>query len=280
MYERFTVVVQTPEVKGSIENYLLEKMNSYIAQFSTILDNIENKFPERMDSIEDRVCSIYGTVRDSFIQNKTAMQNEFELDLSTEQQNKLRERRLKLGAQQFEIRKRLYVAKRKTPIHECFINAEDMQGRLDEAQAELDEKTESVASILNSSDFQARLKSVDTLKTSIGFNVMFLMATLMEASRPREGFEDVPSYADMQLPFSMTSVTDAQKSYVDSIRQAQIVIKTIQNIPQLNGSIDSDYTTQNNLWNAIERKKQELQNKSEPEQKEEIEKYKAKNDIK
>jgi hypothetical protein len=273
MYERFVVVVQTPEVKERIDDYLLKTMNSYIDQLTTILDNIENKFPERMDSIEDKVCSIYQTVKDTFINSKNVMQNEFELDLPDEIKRTLSARRLKLGAQQFEVRKQLHVAQTKIPLHECF---EDKSAMLDSAKDELDEKIETVVSTLKAPSFQSRLSSVATLKSTIRFNIKFLSNTLMEVIRRKEGFEDVSSYADMQLPFSMTSVTARQKGCVDSIREAMLVIRTIQSTTQQDGSIDRDYAAQNNLWDAIERKKQELQNKSEEESKQEIEKYKEK----
>ena len=276
MNEHFAEVVQTPEVKERIDDYLLKTMNSYIGQLTTILDNIENKFPERMDSIEDRVCGIYQTVKDSFINSKNEMQNESELDLPDEMKRTLSARRLKLGAQQFEVRKQLHVAQTKVPLHECF---EDMSAVLDSAKDELDEKIESVVSTLKAPSFKSRLTSVDTLKSTIRFNIKFLTNTLLEIIRRKEGFEDVSSemsYADMQLPFSMTSVTARQKGCVDSIREAMLVIKTIQSTTQQDGSIDRDYAAQNNLWDAIERKKQELQNKSEEESKQEIEKYKEK----
>lgn len=277
MYEHFAEVVQTPEVKKSIDDYLLGKMRYCIDILTEVINMIEFKLPERIESIEDKVCNVYQTVKDTFINSKNVIQNESELDYTDAQKRALSARRLKLGAQQFEVRKELYVAQTKVPLHECF---EDMSAVLDTAKAELDEKREIVVSTLKAPSFQSRLSSVDTLKSTIGFNIKFLFNTLLEVNRPKEGFDDVASeisYADMQLPFSMTSVTATQKGYVDSIREAMLVIKTIQSTTQLNGSIDSEIAQQDRYWNAIEQKKRELQNKSEPEQKEEIKKQNEKN---
>ena len=255
MYEHFAVVTQTPEVKEKIENYLLQTMNSYIAQLTKISDNVQNKFPEQMDTIEDKVCKIYESVRDSFIKNKTEMQDESEMDLMDEDRAKLSKQRLKRGAQQFEIRKKLYSAQYKTPLYECF---ENLDTELEEAKNELDAKVDELKTLNASDDFRKRIGSIDSIKTTIGFNMGFLKETLQQLQP--EGFDNPDtSYADMNLPFSMASVTDIQKTYVDSIRAAMTVINSI---PVVKSDLFTLYNQENEVWDTMNKKKRELETMS------------------
>jgi len=165
------------------------------------------------------------------------------------------------------MRKKLYVAKYKTPLHECFenppSNAADKQVALDELKSNLDTITEGVSLFLSSDAFQSRLKSINTLQSTIGLNMSFLNETIDRLNNQKEGFEDTPpeiTYADMKLPFSMNSVTETQKTYVDSIREAMMVEQRAYTMPQLQGKAQQLFNEQNTLWTTLHKKKHELEN--------------------
>jgi len=260
MYEHFDAV-QQPDVKEKIESHLLGSMKEYTRQITNIANTIQSKFPDQIDGIEDKTCKVYASVKDSFIKNKTEMQDTSEMDMTPEDRKKLSDRRLKRGADQFDIRKKLYVAQHKTPLYECF----DMQNDLENAKSELDEKTEELLGFITSADFQKRTGAVDGLRATIGLNLTFLNETLQDLMKSSEGFANVlPAVSDTELglPFSLMSVTDTQKTYVESIRKAMSVIKIVLAIPQLKSNIVALYGQQNEIWDTINAKKKELENRS------------------
>lgn len=267
MYERFADKPQVPEVKQKIETYCLTTMKNYLEGLTKIETAMESQFPDYMDGIEDKTCKVYAEIQDSYIKNKTEIQEPAELEASDEDKQKLAANRLKRGAKQFEIRKKIYVAKSKVPLYECFANPSketgDMASELEKTKDKLDEKVESVTNIFDSEDFRKRVSAVDKLRSTIGLNLMFLNETIEQLNRPPEGFEDVPnkiSYADMGLPFSMTSVTETQKTYVDSIKNALNLIERMKSAPQVGTNMPQMFQQQNMLWDTINRKKKELEN--------------------
>lgn len=267
MYERFANKLQLPEVKQKIETYCLTAMKEILEAITKVETAMESQFPDYMDGIEDKTCKVYAEIQDSYIKNKTEMQEPTELEASDEDKKKLAANRLKRGAKQFEIRKKLYIAKTKVPLYECFTNASketiNMANELEETRNKLNEKVESVSGIFYSEEFQKRVSAVDKLRSTIGLNLMFLNDTLEQLNRPREGFEDVPneiSYAEMRLPFSMTSVTDTQKTYVDSIKNALNLFSRMKQVPQLRSDMAQMFQQQNNIWDTINLKKKELEN--------------------
>jgi len=261
MYEHFDDVVQQPDVKQRIESYLLGSMIGYTKQITNIANTIQSKFPDQIDGIEDKTCKVYASVKDSFIKNKTEMQDASEMDMTPEDRKKLSDRRLQRGANQFDIRKNLYVAQHKTPLYECF----DSQNELDAAKSELDEKTEELHGFITSADFQKRTGAVDGLRATIGLNLTFLNETLRELIKSSEGFANVQQTvtdAELRLPFSLELATNIQKTYVESIRKAMSVIKSVLAIPQLRSNILVLYSQQNEIWDTINTKKKNLETMS------------------
>jgi len=273
-YERFKDTPQTEETRKKIEDHLLSTMQSLIKQIDGVLEGLQTKFPEEMDNITDKTCKVYETVQDSFIKNKAEMQDSSEIELSESEREKLAQKRLSRGKEQFEGRKQLYIAKRKIPLYECFENP--TQGNnLEDVKTDLDLKTEELNSLLTSDVFQKRIKSIDSLKSSIGFNVMFLNESIKDLTKAvkeneeKEGFADkqtLPTVSDIELglPFSILSANDSQKTYIESIRKAMATLKSITNMPQLaSNDLDTLFKTQNELWGVLNQKKRDLETNSE-----------------
>jgi hypothetical protein len=288
MYERFANKPQVPEVKQKIETYCLKAMSELLEGLTKVETAMDSQFPDYIDAIEDKTCKIYAEIKDSYIKNKTEMQDPTELEASDEDRKKLTANRLKRGAVQFDFRKKLYVAKTKIPLYECFKDAEqgnetpDISTELEETKEKLDEKVESVSNIFDSDDFQKRVSAIDKLQSTMGLNQMFLNESIMEIAKNRkenerkkaeydqkkEGFEDAPtgvSYADMNLPFSMTAVTETQKSYVDSMKNAIDLIERMKKTPQVRSSMPQMFQMQNNMYDTLNQKKKELENPSDAE---------------
>jgi hypothetical protein len=132
-------------------------------------------------------------------------------------------------------------------------------------KSNLDTITEGVSSFLDSDAFQNRLKSINTIQSTIGLNMSFLNEAIDQLNNQKEGFGDMPpkiTYADMRLPFSMNSVTETQKTYVDSIREAIMVEQRLYTIPQLQGKAQQLFNEQNTLWTTLHKKKHDLEHPS------------------